>query len=266
MAVIRPALPDLAWTAVPNAWLRDPKLPPAPKAYLAYLLSHREGYKCSTSQAAREMGVGRDTVAGWNRKLAERGYFVAVEQPRTEGGRWAENDYTITSCTSTVPPAPELPENPTPSQGAIDLSTVSGKPGTVAPGTVDPTHRKTTESETTQEDQQHPAAAATGDGEPTPQQRARALAGEHHDAVGGMAPYMGVVKIVERALTVTGPDGEPRYSDERVAAALAVLRDTGRPVTLQTLHAALETPQTVGARRQAAPYRDPDPADYRQGF
>jgi hypothetical protein len=77
-----------------------------------------------------------------------------------------------------------------------------------------------------------------------------------------MAPFMGVVKVVERALTVPGDDGHPRYTDERVTEALAVLRATGRPVTLQTLHAALETPQTVGARRGSTPYRDPDPAAY----
>jgi hypothetical protein len=76
-----------------------------------------------------------------------------------------------------------------------------------------------------------------------------------------MAPFMGVVKVVERALTVAGDDGEPRYTDTRVGAALATLREAGRPVTLQTLYAALETPQAVGARR-STPYRDPDPTEY----
>lgn len=273
MAVIRPELPKLAFVMVPTAWVRDPHLPAQCKGYLTYLLSHRAGFACSTALAARDMGVGRDTVAGWNRKLIERGYFVAVEQTRRAGGRFGENDYTITDTTDRVPDLPTpgtvstiptpLPLNP------AGKPTVSGKPGTVEPGTAKAPLRRSGE-------QINPAAIAAGaagdeaqlalDDEPTPQQRAQVLAREHYDAVGGLVPFVGVLNIVKRALTVTDPDGQPRYSDERVRAALATLREAGRPVTLQTIHAALETPQAVGARRHAGPYHDPDPAAYRQGF
>lgn len=134
MAVIRPSFPEDHYTRVPNAWLRDPLLDPAPKAYLAYLLSHAAGYRCSTSQAARDMGVNRSTVTAWNAKLVERGYFLAVEQRQDDAGRFVENDYAVTSCTATAPP---LPDNRAPSRGEPARSTVTEKPRTVEPSRSD---------------------------------------------------------------------------------------------------------------------------------
>jgi hypothetical protein len=161
VAVIRPTFPDDHYTRVPNAWLRDPTLDPAPKAYLAYLLTHAAGYRCSTSQAARDMGVNRATVSGWNAKLVERGYFLAVEQTVGERGRFGENDYTITDCTTSAPPCPEeatlfpieegerstVTVNRAPSPRDPARFTVHGPTDTDEPCTVNATHRRTREEE-----------------------------------------------------------------------------------------------------------------------
>lgn len=273
MAVIRPRLPDLAFTMVPNAWVRDPDLPPGPKAYICYLLSHAEGYKCSTAQAAREMGVNRGTVSEWNRKLAELGYFVAVSQARTSG-RWAENDYTLTPCTDRRPPRP-APDNPTlPTLDTVGKPAVSVNPSrsTVSglPDTVNPADRRQPGEDQgllTETPASHLRAV---DSPPTLAQRATALAREHYDATGGLAKFQAVAAIAKRALAVED-DGHPRYTDADVRKALAFLREAGRPVTLETIRAALEGTATVVPgryRRAGSPYRDPvgDPDAFRGGF
>lgn len=274
MAVIRPRLPDLAFTMVPNAWVRDPDLPPGPKAYIAYLLSHAEGYKCSTAQAAREMGVNRGTVSDWNRKLVELGYFVAVAQQRATAGRWAENDYTLTPVVDRRPPRP-VSDNPTlPTLETVGKPTVSDNPtpSTVSglPDTVDPSLRRQRG-----EDQglltetpagghlravEHPDDLGA---------RARALAKEHYDATGGLAKFQAVASIAKRALSVVGDDGSPRYADDDVRRALTGLRDAGRPVTLETIRAALEGgngARPVGARSYRPSYRNPPDSAYTEGF
>lgn len=263
MAVIRPDYPDDNYTRVPNAWLRDRDLPPGPKAYLSYLLSHRAGFACSTALAARDMGVGRDTVSGWNAKLVERGYFLAVQQTRA-GGRFGQNDYTMTTTTDRVP---DLPENP--SQLTLDgagLPDRVGKPDTVhrvgktAHGKPEPKKdhlENPAPTEQRGEDERH-LRAVEG---PTVNQRANVLTREHYDATRGMTPFAGVLQIVRRALDGGG------YEDDAVRGALKLLREAGKPVTLQTLHAALETPDSVGGRRYGstgpAAYRDPSPDEYR---
>lgn len=268
MAVIRPDYPDDNYTRVPNAWLRDRELPPGPKAYLAYLLSHRPGFACSTALAARDLGVGRDTVSGWNAKLAERGYFLTVQQSR-EGGRFGQNDYTITTTTDRVP---DLPENP--AQLTLDgagLSDRVGKPDT-AHRVGKTVHGKPEHKEEHLENPAPTEQRGDDDGRhlravdgPSVNQRANVLTREHYDATRGMTPFAGVLQIVRRALDGGG------YEDAAVRKALALLRESGRPVTLQTLHAALETPESVGGRRYGAPagpssYRDAPPDEHRGAF
>lgn len=117
MAVIRPELPQLAFTMIPNAWVRDPRLDPNAFRILSVILSHNAGYRLSVAQIMRETGIGRDGVnAAYDRMLA-LGYFVAVEQTRAERGRFAENDYTITSITDRAPSPPAHPEESAPNVG-----------------------------------------------------------------------------------------------------------------------------------------------------
>jgi hypothetical protein len=273
VAVIRPEYPEDRYTKVPNAWLRDPNLDPAPKAYLCYLLSHAAGYKCSTSQAARDLGVNRSTVSAWNAKLVERGYFLGVEQGRS-AGRFGENDYVVTSCTNTAPP---LPENPT--QLTLDDARSTD---TVEPRTVEPTRsdrarssqhieeqgEKNTPAPTEQgaEDGRHLRAV---DGDEDARLRAKLaqqLATEHYEAtgkLGGSRSFLAVRKIVDGALAAG-------HAEQQVRAALGHLRTRGRPVSNSTLGPLLADPRLAagnGHRPPVGPYRDPtDPDAYRGAF
>lgn len=273
MAVIRPTYDEDGYTRVPNAWLRDPNLPPAPKAYLSYLLSHAAGYRCSTSQASRDMGVNRDTVASWNRKLVERGYFLAVEQPRSGGGRFGENDYTITACTRTPPPLPveqlDLPlhENPAGSPGEPARSTVTGKPGTVEPTRSD----RARSSRHIEEHGEKNTPAPTEQGAPTDRHlravdaevaAAQVIASEHYEAtgkLGGSRAFLGLRGIVAGALRAG-------HTPEQIRPALASLRNRGRPVTNATLGPLLADPRLAGARNGYGPRAEiPTDADAHRG-
>jgi hypothetical protein len=117
MAVIRPELPQLAFTMIPNAWVRDPRLDPNAFRILSVILSHSAGYRLSVAQIMRETGIGRDGVNAAYDRLLALGYFVAVEQTRAERGRFAENDYTITSITDRAPSPPAHPEGSAPNVG-----------------------------------------------------------------------------------------------------------------------------------------------------
>jgi hypothetical protein len=238
VAVIRPTFPEDHFTRVPNAWLRDPNLDPAPKAYLAYLLSHAAGYRCSTAQAARDMGVNRSTVSAWNAKLVERGYFLSAEQSRADG-KFGENDYAITSCTASAPP---LPENPSlfPREGA--RSTDTGKPtrSNRARQTqrIEEQGEKNTPPPTEEgatSDRRH-LAVVDGQGE-----CAQQLATEHYEAtgkLGGSRGFLAIRGIVAGALAAG-------HAPEQIRPALAHLRNRGRPVTNATLGPLLADPRTM---------------------
>lgn len=274
MAVIRPTYDEDGYTRVPNAWLRDPNLDPAPKAYLAYLLSHAAGYRCSTSQASRDMGVNRGTVTSWNAKLVERGYFLGVEQSRA-GGRFGENDYTITSCTRTPPPLPEpltipLPDNPADPTRDPAQSTVTGKPCTVGPTRSD--RARSTQHIEEQGEKNTPAPTeqgATSDRHLTAVDAegaaAQAIAAEHYEAtgkLGGSRAFLALRGIVAGAL-------KAGHAPEQIRPALAHLRQRGRPITNSTLGPLLGDPRTVTANGYRAGPLAQLPADadaYRGGF
>lgn len=265
MAVIRTPLPHSSFTMLRNCWLRDARTSYKAKGLLGYLMSHADGYRVSQAQIVRESSDGRDAVVSGLRELEAAGYLT--RQPRrTETGRFGEDDYALADpfdqAGKLIAPTPRETRTVTPLNGRETRH--SGKPDAADP------MRQTLPIEEHLE-QTNPAPNGAGATDPTPPpppaeptlaEQARLIAGEHHDAVGGLAPFMGVVKIVTRALGVLGDDGAPRYTPDRVRDALRVLREAGRPVTLQTVHAALETPQAVGARRPTGPYRDPAPAAY----
>jgi hypothetical protein len=267
VAVIRPTFPDDHYTRVPNAWLRDPHLDPAPKAYLAYLLSHAAGFRCSTSLAARDMGVNRSTVSAWNAKLVERGYFLTVEQSRASG-KFGENDYTIASCTATAPP---LPENPSLFPRETAQSTDTEKP------TRSNRARETQHIEE-QEENNTPAPTEQGAGSDRHLRAvdaevaaAQTIAAEHYEAIGklgGSRAFLAVRGIVAAAI-------KAGHSPEQIRPALAHLRQRGRPVTNATLGPLLADPRTLagngyraGPNRTYGPLMDipTDPDAHRGAF
>jgi hypothetical protein len=272
VAVIRSPLPHVEFTVVRNCWARDRRIGYKGRGLLTYLLSHAEGYKCSQAQMVRESADGREAVTTGLRELEAAGYLTRTKQ-RSQG-RFAEDDYALADpFDDRGRLLPGLPETSAAVAVRMRESRQSGKPDAANPmretRPIEEQGEKITPVPT------EPAADGGGQLQlveepepPTLNQRAQALAREHYDAVGGLVPFVGIQQVIRRALGARGPSGEP-YDDEAVRRALAVLRDAARPVSLQTLGAALTHPETVGARayRSAAgPYRDPDPAAYHGGF
>jgi hypothetical protein len=95
MAIFIGGRPDTAFTRVPNAWARDPKLTTKAKGLLLYLLSHEDGYQLSLKQVIAENADGRDAICKTLAELTERGY-LRRDQRRGERGKVGEVDYYVT--------------------------------------------------------------------------------------------------------------------------------------------------------------------------
>jgi hypothetical protein len=268
VAIVRPPLPQLAFTMIPNAWVRDPALDPNAFRILADILSHAEGYRLSVAQIMRETGIGRDGVEAAIKRMKARGYLVAVEQPRAERGRFGENDYTVTSVTDRVPRPPSTEEVPSqPELPGANVGTAPLRSGTAAVedrNGARPPRKKNTlgeeHSETPTESQRAGSHLAPVPDLPTAGQRADRLAREHYEAagkLGGSRAFMGLRGIVAEAV-------QAGHSDQQIKAALAHLRGRGRAVTRAALGPLLT--EGNGARKvpgsnYGPSYMNPDPTD-----
>jgi hypothetical protein len=254
VGVIRPELPGDGFAQVPNRWMRDERLSWKAKGLLAYLLGHAAGFRVSQNLMQRQATDGRDSLLSGLAELERNGYLVRSGRQRGEGGKYTEEDYTLTDPGDPSRSAPNRAGDPTSADNPPRL-TRSGSPASKK--TTGQDKRVPTEPGAEEEARQlalveEPALTAA-DRKRVLGSTAAAVTREHVDACGGMANYLGTLGIVKRALDVpvegqgsaASTGKPPRYDDERVRKALADLRNAGRPVTLQTLHAALETPRTV---------------------
>jgi hypothetical protein len=247
VAIIRPPLPQLAFTMIPNAWVRDPALDPNAFRILADILSHAEGYRLSVAQVMRETGIGRDGVEAAIKRMKARGYLVAVEQARGDRGRFGENDYTVTSVTDRVPPEPVQPESPAqPDIPGVNVGTAPLRSGTAAVRDRNGA-RPPLKKNTLREDQLIPTGSAAeaesalnGNGHgPTINQRAKVITDEHYEACGRMEKWAAVRGVVVTALNAG-------HDDEAIRKALADLRGSGMSVATATLRNALARPGSGG--------------------
>lgn len=77
--IFRPEFPmDGNFTMIPNALIRDEKLPGSAKLLLIYLLSHKIGYQILDSQIIRESGMGREALRTARKQLEELGFIEIV--------------------------------------------------------------------------------------------------------------------------------------------------------------------------------------------
>jgi hypothetical protein len=233
--------------------MRDERLSWKAKGLLAYLLGHAAGFRVSQNLMQRQAADGRDSLLSGLAELERNGYLVRSGRQRGEGGKYTEEDYVLTDPGDPSESAPNRAGDPT-SAGNPQWLTRSGSPASKKTKGKD--QGIPTESRVEDEDRQlalveTPTTAA--DRKRVLGSVAAAVTREHVEACGGMANYLALLGIVKRALDVPadGPGSAaatgkpPRYDDERIRKALADLRGAGRPVTLQTLHAALEAPRTV---------------------
>jgi len=267
MAVLRPEFPEEQFTRLRNCWLRDERLSLKGKGLLGYLMSHAAGFRVSQALIVKQSRDARAAVVSGLEELEALGY-LRRQPARSTGGRFAETDYELSDpfdASGQLRPqgSPQPGEPAEGAQGFGGFPDRSGFPAAEHP------QRETLPLEDQREKRAptEPALRLVEEEGPTIGQRANQLSREHYDAMGGMANVLAVAGIVRRALAATDSAGAPRWTDDAVRAALAALREAGRPITLQTLHTALQG-GNVGARsyRQAGPYRDRRPEDYQDGF
>jgi hypothetical protein len=254
VGVIRPALPGDGYAQVPNRWMRDERLSWKAKGLLAYLLGHATGFRVSQNLMQRQATDGRDSLLSGLAELERNGYLVRSGRQRGEGGKYTEEDYTLTDPGDPSTSTPDRAGDPT-SAGYPPRLPHGGSPAskkTTGQDNGAPTEPRVEEEARQLALVEEPALTAA-DRKRVLGSIAAAVTREHVDACSGMANYLALLGVVKRALDVpadgqgsaAGTGKPPRYDDERVRKALADLRGAGRPVTLQTLHAALETPRTV---------------------
>jgi hypothetical protein len=267
VAVICDELPYVAFTQVRNAWLRDRRISWKAKGLLAYFRSHTGGYRLSHAQMVREATDGKDSVTTALRELEAAGYLTRVLN--RSGGRFAEDDYRLTDPFDLS--GQLIPGRETRPSHAEDGRKIrqGGKSASA-----DSPDRQTRPVE--EQGENTPVPTGQGARHLTPVQTAQQqiiavaqeLTREHYDASGGLAKYPAVLSIVKRALSATDDSGAARWNADAVRGALTALRDSGRPVTLETLRAALTTPQGVrrGGYGAPQPYRNPDPRTQPDAF
>ena len=262
MAILRPEFPEEQFTRLRNCWLRDDRLSLKAKGLLGYLMSHTAGYRCSQAQMTRESADGRDSIVTGIRELEGAGYLRKIPA-RSSGGRFAEDDYELIDPFDSTGNLRPLE----PAQGTLDFGGESDRSGFSVSAEPQRETRALEEQREKRAPTEPPGLRVVAEesdppmgGTASPTERAQALTKDHYDSSNGMINYRAVYAIVRKAID--------RYPDDRVAGGLAFLRESHRPVTLQTLHAAIESPASVrpGGYRPATPYRDRPPADYEQGF
>lgn len=262
MGIQRGPMPPDHFTQVRNVWLRDKRATLKAKGLLAYLMSHRIGYKISQAQIIRDSDDGRTAVVTACDELERLGYLQRT-RAASSGGRFAEYDYVISdpfdAAGALLPTSAGNPdaapgtsaENPT-SAGNQHGATSAGNPQRrIAP--LEEQREKTTPGLSDQATQ----LALVESSEPTRGQRALALARVYHERVDKMAPFMGVRNVVDLALKAG------KWTDDEVAAALDVVAERRLTLTANVLRAVLDGATTPG---RPTPYRDPAPAAYHQGF
>ena len=95
MSILRPALAFDNVTVITNAILRDPKLSPAEKGILGYVLSHAAGYELTMKQMIAENRAGRSAIDSALTGLEHNGYLKRTRQ-RSETGQLGGYDWEVT--------------------------------------------------------------------------------------------------------------------------------------------------------------------------
>jgi hypothetical protein len=125
---------------IANAALRDERLSWKARGLLAYLMTHKEGWRTSVARLTQKAPDGREAVRSGIAELVALGYLTrSRSRERDERGRLGDYDYTVT-------------DRPT-----------SGFPTLGEPTSGNPTAKKTTEKNTNgrEDDQPRPRGRAT---------------------------------------------------------------------------------------------------------
>ncbi len=248
MAVIRTPLPGTSYTMLRNCWLRDARINYKAKGLLAYLMSHEDGYKCSQAQMVRESADGKDAIRTALDDLAAAGYLRRV--PSRSSGRFAEDDYALADpFDSTGQLIPDRRRETRPFTATDERETrQSGFSGADKP------RREIRPLEDNQEnpvpsEQASQLRLVEDEAAKELERIVNAVAGEHWEAVGKVAPFPGIRSIVKAALAAGHPEPQVR-------AALAALRRQRRSLTKNALGLLLAAPAGTVPGEPYGPYRN----------
>ena len=90
---------SVKFTALPNWVVRDPNYTSNTFRFLAYLLSHEDGYEITYDQIERETGLGRWAINQASQMLSQLGW-IEVSRPVAENGRFLSKSWIIKDPTS----------------------------------------------------------------------------------------------------------------------------------------------------------------------
>mgnify|MGYP003638271411 FL=1 len=90
---------SVKFTALPNWVVRDPKYTANTFRFLAYLLSHEDGYEITYDQIERETGLGRWAINQASQILSQFGW-IEVSRPVANNGRFLSKSWIIKDPTS----------------------------------------------------------------------------------------------------------------------------------------------------------------------
>lgn len=102
---------------IENAFLRDETLSIEARGVGAYLLTHAEGFRVSSTFLGKVTGCGRDKLRRILAELEKAGYLVR-EQTR-EGGRFGGDEFSMSDEKAQVAP---VTENPAPENQGLETS------------------------------------------------------------------------------------------------------------------------------------------------
>ncbi|MBT2232204.1 helix-turn-helix domain-containing protein [Nonomuraea sp. NEAU-A123] len=170
----RAELPTDHFTTVSNRWVRDKRLTWKARGVLAWLASHKVGFRISENTLIAAAPDGRDAVRGAIRELEKHGYLVR-ERQRASSGKLGRVDYilcdpwtagnqqvstndgfSVPGGTSTPAPTPENPSQVPTSGNEVDAQ--------AAPTTENPSQDVTSGNEASSQ-------VSTNDGFSTPIRR-----------------------------------------------------------------------------------------------
>jgi hypothetical protein len=101
---------SVKFTALPNWVVRDPSYTANTFRFLAYLLSHEDGYEITYDQIERETGLGRWAINEAAKLLTQFGW-IEVSQPVAENGRFLAKSWIIKAPTGVGHSATEPTRN-----------------------------------------------------------------------------------------------------------------------------------------------------------
>jgi hypothetical protein len=90
---------SVKFTALPNWVVRDPSYTANTFRFLAYLLSHEDGYEITYDQIERQTGLGRWAINEAAKLLTQFGW-IEVSRPVAENGRFLAKSWIIKDPTS----------------------------------------------------------------------------------------------------------------------------------------------------------------------